>query len=164
MKTFSSAARHLALTGVALALGVGMAAAAHAQTGPSPARQAIDARKAVFTLIGQNCRNLGEVVKGNAAFDATDVQKRANRIALLSEFLNDTFPDISNLGEPDTKTKAEAWTGKADFTKQVKAFQDHASALVTVSTAEKSNSEAFKTAFGALAQDCKSCHDTYRIK
>ncbi|MCR6632868.1 MAG: cytochrome c [Magnetospirillum sp.] len=29
---------------------------------------------------------------------------------------------------------------------------------------EKDTSEAFKTAFGAVAQDCKSCHDTYRVK
>lgn len=164
MKMSALTARRLTLTGVALALGFGMAVTAQAQTGPSPARQAIDARKAVFTLIGQNCRTLGDVVKGNVAFDASDVQKRAARIALLSEFLNDTFPDVSNVGEPDTKTKAAAWTDKADFSKKIAEFQEHAAGLAKVGNVEKTNSEAFKAAFGLLAQDCKTCHDGYRIK
>jgi cytochrome c556 len=153
--------RRLALAGAALLL---CTTAAFAQTGPSPARQAIEARKAVFTLIGSNCRALGDVVKGTTAFDAADVQKRAHRIAFLSTFLNESFPDVSNVGEPDTKTKAEAWTNHAEFAKKIKDFQDHANALVQVSATETSVSDAFKASFTSLAGDCKGCHEDFRVK
>jgi cytochrome c556 len=156
--------RRLAFAGAALVLGAGFALSAYAQTGPSPSRQAVEARKAVFTLIGSNCRALGDVVKGVTPFDSADVQKRVARIAFLSDLVGESFPDASNLGEPDTKAKADIWANKAAFAKKVADLQDHAKALVPVSATEKSDTEAFKTAFAALAQDCKGCHETYRAK
>jgi len=159
-----STARRLAAAGIALGLCVGAAVSAFAQTGPSPARQAIDARKAVFSLIGYNCRALADVVKGNAAFDAAEVSKQASRIATLADYAPDYFPDASNSGEPDTKAKADIWSNKADFAKKAKDFQDHAKAFAQVAATEKSNSDAFKAAFGTLAQDCKGCHESYKAK
>jgi len=132
--------------------------------GPSPARQAIEARKAVFTLIGSNFRPLGNVVKGATPYDAADAQKRIARLAFLAELLNDAFPDVSNTGEPDTKTKAEAWTNRADFDKKLKEFQAHLATLGQVNATEKGATEAFKVAFTAVGQDCKGCHDTYKVK
>jgi len=164
MKQSFFSARRIGIVSAAVILGAGFALVAQAQTGPSPSRQAVEARKAVFTLIGSNCRWLGEVVKGTVAFDAAEVQKKSARIAALSDFVTDSFPDVSNIGEPDTKAKAEIWTDRADFAKKAASLQDHAKALVLVSAKESSASESFKTAFGALAQDCKSCHETYRVK
>jgi len=157
-------ARRIGSVGFALALAAGFALSAYAQTAPSPARQVVDARKAVFTLIGTNCRALGDVVKGTAPFDSADVQKRVARIAFLSDLVGESFPDASNVGEPDTKAKPDIWTDKAAFAKKVADLQEHAKALVPVSATEKGATDTFKTAFAALAQDCKGCHETYRVK
>jgi cytochrome c556 len=143
---------------------VAQTAPAGAPPGPSPARLAIDARKATFTLIGGNFRPLGLILKGNAPFDSDEVAKRANRLAFLAALLDENFPDVSNLGEPDTKAKADLWANRADFDKKLKTFQTDTATLVQVSATEKSASDTFKAAVAAVGQDCKACHDNYRIQ
>jgi len=165
------------VVGAALVLGASLALSAISQIAPagaqpaaappagiSPARQAVEARKAVFVLIGNNFKPLGDVLKGAAPYDAAEAQKRVARIAFLAELLNDAFPDVSNLGEPETKTKADAWANRADFEKKLKAFQTDANALIQVNFKERGATEAFKTAIAAVGQDCKACHDAYRVK
>lgn len=135
-----------------------------AQAGPNSAKQAISVRKAAFTLIGNSFKPIGDAVQGKAEYNQVDIQKRANRILVLSEFLDHSFPEESNLGEPDTKTKADAWTKKAEFDKKLKEFQEHAATLVKVAATEKTATDTFKEAFGAAAKDCKSCHETFKVK
>jgi len=159
------AARHIRI-GAAL-LGTAVAAAAHAQTapaggppGPSPARQAVDARRAAFVLIGGNFRPLGAILKGAPA-DAADVEKKATRLAFLASLLDENFPDVSNLGQPDTKAKADLWANRADFDQKLKGFQTDLAALVKVS-ADKGAPDAIKAALVTVGQDCKGCHEKYR--
>lgn len=140
------------------------APAAVAPAGPPPARQVIEVRKAVFTLIGNNFKPIGEVLQGKAPYDAVEVQKRANRVAFLSDLVGETFPEVSNTGLPDTKAKAEIWSDRAEFDKKVKAFREHAATLAQVAAKETSASDAFKTAAAAVGQDCKGCHEAYKVK
>lgn len=140
------------------------APAADKPAGPNPGKQAIAVRKAAYTLIGNSFKPLGDIAQGKAEYNQADVQKRANRILVLSEFLDSAFPEASNLGEPDTKAKADVWTNKADFDKKLKDFQEHAAALVKVAGTEKTASDAYKEAFGNLAKDCKGCHENYKLK
>jgi len=140
------------------------APAADKSAGPNPAKQAIAVRKAAFTLIGNSFKPIGDAAQGKADFNQADIQKRANRILVLSEFLNSSFPEASNVGEPDTKAKADVWTNKAEFDKKLKDFQEHAATLAKVSATEKTASDAFKDAFGAVAKDCKGCHESFKAK
>jgi len=149
----------------ALAVVAGIAISAHAQQAPTNAgRQAVETRKAILTLTAANFRAFGDIAKGATPYDAADAQKRLARLALLSEYLEEAFPEASNLGDPDTKAKAEIWSNRADFDKKLSDFQAHVAALVQVNATDKSVSDAFKTAIGAVAQDCKGCHETYRAK
>ena len=134
------------------------------KAGPTPAKQAIAVRKASFTLINTSFKPLGDVAKGTAEYNQADAEKRAKRIVMLSEFLDNAFPDTSNLGEPDTKAKAEIWTQRADFDKRLKEFQEHAATLVQVTAKEKAASDAVKEAIGVVAKDCKGCHDNFKSK
>lgn len=145
--------------------------AAHAQTPPASAptappsaKQAIEVRKAVYTLIGANFRPIGDVLQGRAQYDAAEIQKRLARVAFLTELANEAFPEFSNTGLPDTRAKALIWSERAAFDQRLKEFQEHARALVQISAKEQGATEAFKKAAGALAQDCKECHDKYREK
>jgi cytochrome c556 len=180
MHQSSTGLRAIAATGAALALSAGVILSANAQsaapapapapaaraggTGPSPTKQAIETRKAAYTLIGNYFRQLGAVAKGAAPYDETDAATRIARIAFLSNLPGEAFPDISNVGEPDTKAKADVWTNRADFDKRLKDFQAHAVALVQVNETEKGATDAFKAAVVALGEDCKGCHDTYKVK
>ena len=161
------AARHIRVGAAFLATAI--AATASAQTtppggapGPSPARQAVDARRAAYTLIGGNFRPLGAILKGAAPADNAEVNKRATRLAFLAGLLDENFPDASNLGQPDTKAKAEIWSDRADFDKKLKNFQGDVAALVQVSSDGKGSADAIKASIAAVGQDCKACHDKYR--
>jgi cytochrome c556 len=169
--------RRAALIGLTFAIGASCALVAHAQNAAAPAqnaaapaaaganagRQAADVRKSIFKLIGANFRPLGALLK-DGTYDAADVNKRITRVLFLSGLLNEAFPDISNIGEPDSKAKPEVWTNHAVFEKKLKEFQDHLVALSDVNEKEKGLTEPFKTALGAVAQDCKSCHDDFKLK
>ena len=149
---------------VAWAAVAGFAAAQTPPLGTSPGRQAIEARKAAFTLIGGNFRPLAAVLKGDTSLDKVEAQKRASRVAFLAGLLDDVFPDSSNLGEPETKATPDIWTHRSDFDKRLKDFQEHAGGLVRVSAAEAPGSDGFKAAVAAVAQDCKGCHETFKVK
>lgn len=139
-----------------------------AEDAPAPsaatpaARQAIEIRKAIFTLIGANFRPVGETLQGKAAYDADDIQKRAARVAFLAPLLTDAFPDISSSG--DTKAKPAVWSQRADFDQRLKAFQDHAITLAQLTEKDRSGGDAFKAAAAAVAKDCKGCHEDYKAK
>jgi cytochrome c556 len=142
----------------------GYAVAQTAAPTASPSKQAIEARKAAFLLIGQNFKPLGDVLQGKTPYDQAQVRKRAERVAFLANLLPETFPDVSNVGEPGTRTKSDAWTNRADFDKKLKEFSEHTTALAQIAARESSASDAFKAAATVVAQDCKSCHDSYRVK
>ena len=90
--------------------------------------------------------------------------KRAQRVAFFSELLDGTFPAESNVGAPQTKTKAEAFTKKEDFDKLLKEFVANSKTLAQVAAKESTASDAFKNAAKAVAEGCKGCHDKYKEK
>ncbi|HEY6528647.1 MAG TPA: cytochrome c [Cellvibrionaceae bacterium] len=163
LKLISGAAL-LALSGQIFAADPAPADKPDASKGPNPAKQAIKLRQATFTLIASNFKLIGDVLQDKAPYDAAEIAKRAKRVAFLTEFLDGTFPDVSNLGEPDTKAKSEVWSKSDDFQKRVKDFKEHANALATLVTKDNTNSAAFKSAAEAVAKDCKGCHDNYKVK
>jgi cytochrome c556 len=154
--------RRALFAAVALSLGGGFVA--QAQNAPGAGRQAVEERKAVYKLIGANFRPFGALLKGEGQYDAADARKRISREIFLSGLAPDVFSDASNLGEPDTKAKPEIWSNRAEFDKDLKKFQDDLIALQQVNDKEQSFNEAFKTALTAVAQDCKACHDTFKLK
>lgn len=137
---------------------------AAANAGPSATKQAVENRKAAYTLIGNYFRYFGAVAKGTIAYDEAEATKRATRIAFLSALLKENFPEGSNLGEPVSKAKADVWSNRADFDKKLEDFQSHANAFAATNAKEKSATDAFKAAVASLGQDCKGCHDSYKVK
>ena len=132
--------------------------------GPSPARVAVENRRAAYQLIGSSFRYFGAVAKGTTPYDEAEASKRAARIALLATIPGENFPEGSNLGEPDSKAKADIWSSRADFDKKLKDFEAHAANLAEVNAKEKGATDALKAAIASLAQDCKGCHDQYKVK
>jgi cytochrome c556 len=172
MFTVSSGHRRLIATGGAALLSVGLIFSAQAQNtpapgggaGPSPSKLAVESRRAIYTLIGNYFRPFGAIAKGAASYDEAEATKRAARITFLASLIGENFPEGSNVGEPDSKAKADIWKDRADFEKKLKDFQEHAANLVDVNAKEKGATDAWKAAVAALGQDCKGCHDSYKLK
>jgi cytochrome c556 len=139
-------------------------AAPAAASGPSPTKLAVENRRAAYTLIGNSFRWFGAVAKGAAPYDEAEATKRAARIAFLSAIPAESFPEGSNVGEPDSKAKADIWSNRSDFDKKLRDFQAHAAELVEVNAKEKGATDVLKAAVAALGQDCKGCHDSYKAK
>jgi len=168
MSLFVTDRRFLGLVS-ALFLSGGVVYSALAQNAPPPAppsatKQAIENRKAIYTLIGAYFRPFGAIAKGAAAYDEAEATKRAERIAFLANLAGENFPEGSNVGEPESKAKADIWSNRSDFDKKLKDFQAHALALVETNAKEKGATDALKAAIAALGQDCKGCHDAYKAK
>lgn len=154
-----------ALLGGALIAGCVLSNTASAQApGPSPAKIAVENRKAEFTLIGNFFRWFGVVAKGGAPYDEAEAKKRADRIAYLAGLIDESFPEISNVGEPDSKAKPDIWKEKAEFDKKLAKFKEDVRILVETVGKEKGATEGFKTVVANLGQDCKACHDSYKAK
>jgi cytochrome c556 len=168
MISVSPRVRRFAVAGAALFIGASIMMTAQAQNaqpaGPSPTKQAVENRKAGYTLIGNYFRWFGAASKGAIPYDEAEATKRAARIAFLSGIVGEAFPEGSNVGEPDSKAKADIWSNRADFDKKLKEFQTHAQALADTAAKEKGATDAFKAAVAALAGDCKGCHETYKAK
>ena len=158
--------RRLVAGCTAIVLAGAAALSVNAQNGPLAGRRAAEARKAIYTLIETYFAPLGNVVKRSTRYDEAEVQKRVVRVAFLANILsfNETYPDVSNLGKPDTNARPDVWANRQDFEKKLKDFQDHVASLIQVNAAEKSATDAFKAAVNAVAQDCKGCHDSFRAE
>ena len=65
---------------------------------------------------------LGNVVKGSTRYDEAEVQKRAVRVAFLANILSfsETYPDVSNLGRPDTNAMPNVWANRQDFERRLR--------------------------------------------
>lgn len=154
----------------ALLVGASLALSATAQNAQpaggggraSPADQAIEYRKALFTVIGRTWAPIGGVLQGRAEYNAAAVAKSAERVAVLAGIVGEVFPEVSKDG--NTKTKPEVWTDKAGFAKVVKDMEDSTNALNALVKKDPTNSAAFKAAAAKVGEACKACHDGFRAK
>jgi cytochrome c556 len=128
------------------------------------AKEAVEQRRAAFNLVGKTFKPFGGILKGEVDYKSVDVPALAKRLVSLNEFFPGTFHEDSNLGEPQSKARAEIWKDKEDFKKRLKDFRANTENLLAVVEREKGPTAAFKEAAQKVAQDCKGCHDNYKVK
>lgn len=143
-----------------------LSAATFGQSPPAPsqAKRAVDERKAIFTLVGIYFRPLGEQLQGRVSLDPAEARKRAERLSFLAALSSEAFSDVSNVGNPATRAKADIWSKRSEFDKSLADFVKHARTLQQVTASHGPKSEEFKAAASAVAEDCKACHDSFRSK
>lgn len=121
--------------------------------------RAIHYRQGVYAMIGWNFGPMGAMVKGEAPFDAAAFGKRAERVAWLSQQIEEGFPKGSDTGAT-TDAKPGIWEDFADFQAKLADLQRESQALAT--TAKAGDEAATKAQFVKTAGTCKACHDVYR--
>jgi cytochrome c556 len=114
------------------------------------------ARHEAMEQIGKNMKTLGGMARGMAPFDAAVVGTSAKTIKQRLDEAATLFPAGSDTGE--THAKPEVWSDRATFDKIMKDAQAAAAAL-----AEVKDEAGFKTALPALGQNCKACHDKFKM-
>ena len=122
---------------------------------------AIEYRQSVMTVMGAHFGRLGAMVQGKVPFDAKAAAENAHVVHEMSLLPFSAFGPGTDLGH-DTKAKPAIWKDPAKFQAAAKDMQQQ---VVKLDAAAKGgNLDAIKTAFGATAKACKSCHDDFREK
>jgi cytochrome c556 len=140
-----------------------LAAAAMAASLPAAAQfakpeDAIKYRQSALFVMGLHFARLGAMANGKVPFDAKAAQDNADVVAEVAKLPWAGF----GAGTEGGKAKPEVWKEQAKF-------KDHSDKLqaetVKLAAAAKTGSiDNLKTAFGATANACKSCHDAFRNK
>ena len=120
----------------------------------------IAARKAMMKNVGASMRVAGTMMKGAMEFDAVaaELAMRTMNSSALGFAL--AFPEGTESGG-DTEAAPAIWSDSDGFQAAAKKFADDTMAAVE---AAKQGEDAFKAAFGAVASNCKGCHEKFRVK
>jgi cytochrome c556 len=119
----------------------------------------IATRKQTMKGVGDATKIGSAMAKGEAPFDAAKAKEVLQTYAAAADKMHNYFPDTSKTGG-ETTAAPTIWQNQADFRKR---FDDWA-ADIQKASAQASDLESFKAAFGNVTKACGGCHETYRIK
>lgn len=142
--------KRLVVVSVAMAVGV---TAVLAQGDP------IAQRRATMKGVGDATRSGNQMVKGEAPFDLAKAKDVLQTYAKAADTMHTYFPDTAKSGG-ETTASPKIWESQADFRKR---FDDWA-ADIKKASAQTTDLNTFKDAFGTVTKACGGCHETYRIK
>jgi cytochrome c556 len=140
----------LVVVSAALAVGV---TAVLAQGDP------IGQRRDLMKSVGAATRAGNQIVKGEAPFDLGKAKEVLQTYAKAADTMHTYFPDTSKSGG-ETTASPKIWESQADFRKRF----DEWAADIKKASAQTTDLNSFKDAFGTVTKACGSCHETYRIK
>lgn len=131
-----------------------IAAPLAAQGGP------IEQRQALMKLNGRDAKSGGDMLKGVTSYDAAKAKAIFTSMNDVASKYGALFPANSKVGN-STEAAPAIWEKPAEFQAAVAKFKaDTASAM----TADLSTKEAFGAQFGKATANCRSCHESFRVK
>ena len=116
-------------------------------------------RKAVMKNVGMAMGTLVKMVKGQMDYDPNAALLAFAVMNNASHGLTSLFPAGSETGGEST-AHAKIWSDMGGFEAAVGKFNADTAAAIA---AKPADAGAFKAAFGQVAGNCKSCHETYRL-
>ncbi|WP_425050443.1 cytochrome c [Psychromarinibacter sp. S121] len=121
---------------------------------------AIKARQSHMQLYAFNLGILGNMAKGEVAFDADAAQAAADNLAALAAISQAAYwPEGSDADSVEgTKALPAIWESGSDIGAKVAAMTEAADAMA----AAAGSLEGVQGAMGALGGACGGCHQTYR--
>lgn len=152
MNTRSMIAAIAAVAGIAITT-----TATFAQDVPA----AVGARQGQFKLMALNVGVLGNMARGNTAYDATQASAAAANLVAIA-MLDQSFhwPEgTDEMSIEGTRALPAIWENLPDVVMKWQAFGAAATGLA----AEAGNGlDAMRTALGPVGGTCGACHDAYR--
>jgi cytochrome c556 len=115
----------------------------------------VKARQDLMDVIAGSTKVLGDMAKGEVAFDAAAAE--AARAAMIEASAGIAAAFEPQATDPKTEAKPEIWTNWDDFVAKGEALNAAATA------ADVSSAEAIGASLGAIGGSCRDCHTAYRI-
>ncbi len=146
-------------------LAAAAAAAALVCCGPAAAQfknsdDAIEYRQGALAVMGHHFGLVGAMADGKVPFDARAAQANADLVVTLAKLPWSAFVEGSDKG--DTNARPEIWSWPDKFKAAAQRLQD--ASVKLAAAARTGKPDELRTAFGATADTCKSCHDDFRKK
>lgn len=148
--------RKLLAVAAVLALGGGIAAEALAQANPN---QLIANRKGAMNLQAKYFGPVLGMSLGRAPYDAKIVQRNVEYLSVLTQLPWDDFQQIT-VGNPNTRTKEDAFKDAAKFKAGIDSLQAETQKLAAV-VRSGGDQNAVKPAAQAVGRACNSCHESF---
>jgi cytochrome c556 len=143
------------MTNLLLAAAMTFAAAA-----PALAADPIAARQAIMKQNGKDTKALVGYLKGETPYDAAAVAALFTEMAAGAKAFGTHFPLTSKTGGK-TEAAPAIWDKPAEFKAAVVKFQTDTAAAAA---AKPASLDAMKPLFGQVTANCKSCHESFRVK
>jgi cytochrome c556 len=125
----------------------------------SAAADPIENRQLLMRANSAAAKVSGEMIKGTIPFNQDVANLALNTFAAASKSFVDFFPAGSETGG-DTRAKDTIWSDWDGFVAADTKFAEAAAAGVAAKPADL---DAFKAVFAPIAENCQSCHETYRV-
>lgn len=131
-----------------------------AQNAFNDADKAVEYRQKAFSVMQNNFAAMGDMVRGDAPFDAAIFAARATDFAAMTTIPWPAFETAGAKPGNNSDALAAIWSNWADFTQRAEKLQADAQALAEVAAAGIEADS--RKAFMAAARNCKACHDQYK--
>lgn len=132
-------------------------------TAASAADDPIASRKALMDANGAAAGVSAALLKGNMDYNPTVAKAAIMTLRAVSHSYGAFFPAGSDKG--NTKASPKIWEDAAGFQKELGEFQEHADAAAQAAGKDgPADLAAFKAAVTPIFDDCKDCHQNYRLK
>jgi cytochrome c556 len=155
---------HKSIVTVACIAFFGLGALAHAAEADDALKRAKKIEKLRGSAMYLQAWSLGPMagmVKGQIPYDAAAFNTSAKRLSALAEMVEDLFREDLRSFALDTEAKPEIWDEYAEFSRLAGNLMDSSAKLAVVSAG--GDLEASGKALTAVADDCKACHDKYKV-
>ncbi|MGQ3675585.1 c-type cytochrome [Xanthobacter sp. TB0139] len=142
---------------VTTALLAGLAAAT-ATFSVAHAENVLQQRQTLMKEMGGQMKIGADMAKGNIPFDAAKAEAIFTTLQNNMKGYADLFPAGSDVGE--TKAEPAVWSDRAGFEAAIAKFEASVAENRTAGVTEA----GFKTAFAAVGEGCRSCHQTFKAR
>lgn len=126
------------------------------------AQKVTETRQAVLKVVGWNIAPMGAMARDLVPWDDTLFLRNAQRIAWMTTMIPDAFRADTRAHDLETEALPVIWEDFARFEELAANARRSAERLVEV--AASGDRDAARQAIGALTDDCKACHETFRVK
>jgi cytochrome c556 len=137
-----------------------LATAAWAQDSLAPDVDPVEARQSIMANNGAAAKLGGQMAKGEVAFEAAAAQLALRTMNSTALAFGHYFPEGSETGG-DTEAAPAIWERPDEFRAALAKFQADTAEAVT---AEPATLEAFQQSFGTVTENCRACHEDFRIE
>jgi cytochrome c556 len=142
-----------------LLVGVAAISLAVAAVGASATEDPIFTRQTLMESNGGAAGAAVAMIKEEVPFHPAVARASLMTLKAVAFSYGDYFPPESNTG--DTKASPKIWEDAAGWAAALEKYQTDADAALK---ADPQDLEAFKAAFGQVAANCNSCHETFRLE